>query len=126
MSTVLNEAVASVQRTRAVYGQFVQAFNYGQTDVLKEIVPDDFVHHPFDRGSPKTVVRKPDLMRIAQQRLDTGNGPRTQIIDCVAEGDRVVDWSADWPGKRCFAFRFVNGKVASTVEVAPWESSGTT
>ena len=99
---------------RLLNRQFTHAFNHGDTDVLKEIADDDFVH----TSGGGNLIPKAGLMLTARHRLDSGMGRHSQLVDCVAEGDRVVHWSANYPGDRCFGFRIENGKVAATIDLS--------
>ena len=114
--TVLNETVTMLQGNRLLHRQFFRAFNHGDTDALEDLITDDYALGNTGQRSPGQRDRAA-LMRMAGNRLESGEGPRSQMIDCVAEGDRVVHWSVNYPGDRCFVHCVRNGKLARTISL---------
>jgi steroid delta-isomerase-like uncharacterized protein len=76
----------SLEENKAVARRFIKAANSGDPVALKRVLADDFVA----RSLAGDMRMGPEAVVLLADRLKAVPDFRSQIIDIIAEGDRVV------------------------------------
>ena len=110
---VLRQSVETLGSYRLVHHRFSDAFRNGREDVLNDVLADDYVHHNrYGRHG------KAALIRSALIRYENGEGQRVSSIDCVAEGNRVIHWTRNFPGAACLSGRLEGERLLESTELS--------